>query len=145
MPSAPGRRSRRSQAGRPNEDLSASSTDFYATFYNTDEYLGSRVSQGVLDSSFDVAAAASAYASVAAIITWTTDFRADVAKIAASGIPVLIAHGPHDGVLPIDSTGRPFRSLLPDSQYVEIDGGPRGMLWTHSEEVNDVLLRFLKS
>jgi pimeloyl-ACP methyl ester carboxylesterase len=119
--------------------------DFYASFYNADEYLGTRVSQGVLDSSFDVAAAASAYASVAAIITWTTDFRADVAKIAASGIPVLIAHGTHDRILPIDSTARPFHGLLPDSQYVEIEGGPHGMLWTHSDEINDALMRFLKS
>jgi len=118
---------------------------FYNDFYNTDEYLGSRVSQAVLDSSFDVAANASAYASVAAIITWTTDFREDVTKIAASGLPVLIAHGTHDRVLPIDSTARPFRDMMPGATYVEIEGGPHGMLWTHSDEVNDALARFLKS
>lgn len=118
---------------------------FYADFYNVDENLGSRVSQGVIDSSFDVAANASAYASVAAIITWTTDFRSDVKTIADYGMPVMILHGTHDRVLPIDATARPFHAMLPDADYVEIEGAPHGLLWTYSDEVNDALLRFLKS
>lgn len=118
---------------------------FYENFYNTDENLGSRVSQGVLDASFDVAANASAYASVAAIASWTTDFRDDVSSIRESGIPVLIVHGTHDRTLPIDATARPFHELLPNAMYAEIEGAPHGMLWTHADEVNDVLARFLKS
>jgi len=26
---------------------------------------------------------------------------------------------------------------------VEIEGAPHGMLWTHSDEINEILLRFL--
>ncbi|MEW2516078.1 alpha/beta hydrolase, partial [Streptomyces sp. NPDC046870] len=27
--------------------------------------------------------------------------------------------------------------------YIEIDGAPHGLLWTHAEEVNNALLTFL--
>jgi len=29
------------------------------------------------------------------------------------------------------------------SQYVQIDGAPHGMLWTHADEVNKALLDFI--
>ncbi|GGR90697.1 arylesterase [Streptomyces aureoverticillatus] len=116
---------------------------FYADFYNTDETLGSRLSEAALRASWNVAAGASAHASVAAVPTWTTDFRADSAAIAASGIPTLLLHGTADRILPIDATARAFREILPDSTYVEIDGAPHGLLWTHSEEVNEALVAFL--
>lgn len=119
-------------------------TDFYANFYNTDDNLGARVSQEVVDRSWNVASSASAYASVAAIRTWTTDFRADVARIAGYDLPVAIVHGTRDRILPIDSTARPFRKLLPQSHYVEIEGAPHGMLWTHGDEVNAALLDFIR-
>ncbi|MFP5316809.1 MAG: alpha/beta fold hydrolase [Acidimicrobiia bacterium] len=117
---------------------------FYADFYNTDENLGTRVSDAVIRTSWNVAASASAYASVAAIATWTTDFRGDVQSIAELDIPVLIVHGAHDRILPIDATGRAFKALLPAAQYIEIEGAPHGMVWTHADEVNDALLAFLK-
>ncbi len=127
------------------KDRYAFFADFYANFYNTDENLGTRVSQQVVDASWSVSAAASAYASVAAISSWTTDFRPDVAKIAASGLPVLIMHGTSDRTLPIDATARLFHPSLPDATYIELDGAPHGMLWTHWEQVNEGLLGFLKS
>ena len=86
---------------------------FYADVYNTDETLGIRISGDVIESSWKAACSASAYASVAAVITWTTDFRADVAKIAGYDIGVLIVHGTHDRILPINATARPLHALLP--------------------------------
>jgi pimeloyl-ACP methyl ester carboxylesterase len=118
---------------------------FYADFYNTDETLGTRLSEAALRQSWNVAAGASAYASVAAVPTWTTDFRADVAALAGSGLPALIVHGTADRILPIDATARPFHALLPAATYVEIDGAPHGLLWTHAAEVNEALLTFLKN
>jgi pimeloyl-ACP methyl ester carboxylesterase len=126
------------------QDRYAFFEDFYANFYNTDENLGTRISDQALEGSMNVAFGASAYASVAAIATWTTDFRDDVARIAGSDLPVMILHGTHDRTLPIDSTGRPFHELLPRAEYVEIDGAPHGLLWTHAGEVNDALLKFLR-
>jgi non-heme chloroperoxidase len=116
---------------------------FYADVYNTDETLGIRISGDVIESSWQVACSGSAYASVAAVITWTTDFRADVAKIAGYDIGVLIVHGTHDRILPIDATARPLHALLPRAEYVEIPGAPHGLLWTYAEDVNHELLAFL--
>jgi non-heme chloroperoxidase len=115
-------------------------TDFYKNFYNTDENLGTRLSQEALRNSWNVAAGASWFASSAAVPTWITDFRADIPKI---DVPSLILHGTADNILPIDATARPFHQLLPNAEYVEIDGAPHGLLWTHGEEVNEALLAFL--
>jgi non-heme chloroperoxidase len=116
---------------------------FYNDFYNLDENLGSRISDEVVRASFTVAAGAGATASWAVVPSWLTDFRSDLPKIAESGIPVLIAHGTHDRILPIDSTGREFSKRLPNAKYVEIDGAPHGMLWTHADEISDLLVKFL--
>ena len=116
---------------------------FYADVYNTDETLGIRISDGVIESSWEVACSGSAYASIAAVITWTTDFRADVAKIAGHDIGILIIHGTRDRILPINATARPLHAMLPSAEYVEISGAPHGLLWTHADDVNHELLAFL--
>lgn len=115
-------------------------TDFYKSFYNTDDTLGTRLSEEALRNSWNVAAGASWFASSAAVPTWITDFRADIPKI---DVPALILHGTADNILPIDATGRPFHALLPEATYVEIEGAPHGLLWTHAAEVNEALLAFL--
>lgn len=57
----------------------------------------------------------------------------------------MILHGTADNILPIDATGRRFAKLVPDAEYLEIDGAPHGLLWTHAAEVNTALLRFVRS
>ncbi|NEA93975.1 alpha/beta hydrolase [Actinospica acidiphila] len=115
-------------------------TAFYQDFYNLDENLGTRISEEALRNSWNVAAGSSAYASIAAVATWTTDFRADLAKI---DVPALILHGTADRILPIEATGEPFHRALPQAEYVVIEGAPHGLLWTHAQEVTDALLAFL--
>ncbi|NEA79857.1 alpha/beta hydrolase [Actinospica acidiphila] len=115
-------------------------TAFYQDFYNLDENLGTRISEEALRNSWNVAAGSSAYASVAAVATWTTDFRADLAKI---DVPALILHGTADRILPIEATGEPFHQALPQAEYVVVEGAPHGLLWTHAQEVTDALLAFL--
>lgn len=117
--------------------------DFYSNFYNLDENLGTRVSQAAVDASWNVAIGSAPVASYAVVASWIEDFRGDVAAVKAAGIPTLIVHGTVDRILPIDATGRPFHAALPDAEYVEIDGAPHGMLWTHAAEVNAVLLPFV--
>ena len=116
---------------------------FYNDVYNTDETVGTRISGHIIESSWKAACSASAYSSVAAVITWTTDFRPDVSKIADYDVGVLIVHGTHDRILPINATARPFHALLARADYVEIPGAPHGLLWTHSDDVNHELLAFL--
>jgi peroxiredoxin len=118
-------------------------TEFFKNFYNSETFLGTpRLSQEVMNAGWNLATSGGATASAAAQPTWLTDFRADIPKI---DVPALIAHGTADNILPIDVTGRQFAKALPSAEYVEIDGAPHGMLWTHAAEVNEVLLRFLAS
>ncbi|WP_189806970.1 alpha/beta fold hydrolase, partial [Streptomyces tanashiensis] len=63
--------------------------------------------------------------------------------IPAVDVPALILHGTADRILPAENTARPFHKALPAADYVEIEGAPHGLLWTHAEEVNTALLTFL--
>ena len=116
-------------------------TEFFKNFYNSDTFLGTpRLSQEVMNAGWNLAVGSGATASVAAQPTWLTDFRQDIPKI---DVPALIVHGTADNILPIDSTGRLFAKALPSAEYVEIEGAPHGLLWTHAAEVNEALLDFL--
>ena len=115
-------------------------TGFFDNFFNTKDHLGTRLSEEALTASKALAYASSPFSSVWAQPTWLTDFRDDVAKI---DVPSLIVHGTADNILPIDSTGREFHKALPSAEYVEIEGAPHGMVWTHADEVNQILLAFL--
>ncbi|PPB47989.1 alpha/beta hydrolase [Arthrobacter pityocampae] len=122
------------------EDRYAWFTNFYNDFFNTDNFLGNRLSEEALRNAWNVASRASWYASFAVVDSWLTDFRHDVDKVT---VPALIVHGTDDRILPIDSTGREFTKRLPSAEYVEIEDAPHGMLWTHGAEINEILLRFL--
>ena len=116
-------------------------TGFFQDFYNLDENLGTRISPEALAASIATGNRMGNAAIAAAPLTWPTDFRDDIARI---DVPALIVHGTADRILPIDATGRRFAKLLPDATYVEIEGAPHGLLWTHAEQVNAALLQFLQ-
>lgn len=120
-------------------------SQFFADFYNLDENLGSRISQEAVTASWNVAVASAPVAAHAVVSSWIEDFRADVEAVRKSGKPALILHGTADNILPIDATARRFRQELPEAEYVEIEGAPHGLLWTHADEVNAALLAFLGS
>ncbi|MFE5670184.1 alpha/beta fold hydrolase [Agromyces sp. NPDC056523] len=115
---------------------------YFENCYNLDENLGSRISEAALRGNWATASQASWYAVSACVDAWLTDFRGDIARI---DVPSLILHGTADRILPIDVTARRFRESLPAAEYVEIEGAPHGMMWTHAEEVNAALLTFLAS
>ncbi|WAB85235.1 alpha/beta hydrolase [Microcella daejeonensis] len=115
---------------------------FLKNFYNLDENLGSRISEQAVHASWITASRSGAVAAAAAPLSWPTDFRGDIPAI---DVPALILHGTADNILPIDATGRLFAKALPSATYVEIEGAPHGLLWTHADEVNEALLSFLAS
>lgn len=119
--------------------------NFFSDFYNLSENLGTRISEEAVRGSWNVAAGSAPRAAYAVVPSWLTDFRDDVAKVRESGLPVLILHGTEDNILPIDATGRPFSAALPDARYLEVEGAPHGLLWTHADDVNAALLDFLNS
>lgn len=123
------------------DDRYAFLSGFFKDFYNLDEFLGDRISQEAVDASVAVANQAGNAAIAAAPLTWPTDFRGDIPAVT---VPALIVHGTADNILPIDATARKFRELLPEATYVEIEGAPHGLLWTHGAEVNEALLAFLQ-
>ncbi|MCQ1954609.1 alpha/beta fold hydrolase [Arthrobacter sp. zg-Y238] len=125
------------------DDRYAWFTSFYSNFYNLEENLGSRISQEAVTASWNVAISSAPVAAYAVVPTWIEDFRADVDAVRESGKPVMILHGTADNILPIDATARRFRKLVPAADYVEIDGAPHGLLWTHAGEVNKALLEFV--
>ena len=92
------------------------------------------------NASLQVGVGSSAYATLACVSTWLTDFRADLPKI---DVPVLVVQGSADRILRIDATGRRLPALLSDVRLVEIEGGPHNIGWTHPEEVDEALLDFL--
>lgn len=118
-------------------------TQFFSDFYNLDENLGERISEDAVSGSWNVAISSAPVAAYAVVSSWLEDFRTDVDAVRASGKPVLILHGTADRILPIDATGRRFHVALPEAEYVEVEGAPHGLLWTHAVEVNDALRKFL--
>src|SRR5579863_6201769 len=115
-------------------------TSFFQNFYNTDQFLGKRVSEQAIQASWNVAAGASATASLACVATWHTDFREDLARI---DVPTLVIQGDADRILPIAATGRRTAKLIKGARLLVVKDGPHCITWTHAEEVNGALLSFL--
>ena len=115
-------------------------TEFYKNFYNTDLLLGKRVSEEVVRASWNLAASASATASLACVPTWHEDFRKDLARI---DVPTLVLHGDADRILPITAAGERTAKLIKGAEYVVIKDGPHCITWTHADEVHRELVHFL--
>lgn len=131
-------------AAAAKDDRYAWYTQFFKDFYNLDENLGSRISQEAVTGSWNVAIGSAPVAAYAVVPTWIEDFRSDVDAVRAAGKPTLILHGTKDNILPIDATARRFHEAVPDADYIEVEGAPHGLLWTHAVEVNAALLEFLR-
>jgi non-heme chloroperoxidase len=117
-------------------------TDFFKNFYNTDQYLGKRVSEEVVRASWNIAAGASATASLACVPTWLEDFRENLKRV---DVPTLVIHGDDDRIVPLAAAGQRTAKLVKGAQLVVVKGGPHCITWTHADEVNVALLAFLKN
>jgi non-heme chloroperoxidase len=115
-------------------------TEFFKNFYNTDVLLNKRVSEQVVQASWNVAAGSSATASLACVPTWHEDFRQDVAKMDVS---TLVIHGDADRILPIAASGQRTAKLIKGARLSVVKDGPHCITWTHAEEVNAELVNFL--
>jgi pimeloyl-ACP methyl ester carboxylesterase len=115
-------------------------TEFFKNFYNTDVFLGKRISEQAVQASWNVAASASATASFACVPTWHEDFRNDVARI---DVPTLVIQGEADRIVPIAASGRRTAKLVKGARLAVIKDGPHAVSWTHADEVNAELVSFL--
>ena len=116
-------------------------TEFFKNFYNTDLYLGKRVSDDVVRASWNVAAGSSATASLACVPTWLEDFRENLKRV---DVPTLVIHGDDDRIVPLSAAGQRTAKLVKGAKLVVIKGGPHCITWTHADEVNAALVNFLK-
>jgi len=116
-------------------------TEFYKNFYNTDQNLGTRVSEEAIRNSWNIAALAGSTASVACVRTWYEDFRKDLARITS---PTLVIHGDADRIVPYASSGARTAKLVKGASLVTVKNGPHCIIWTHADEVNGALLSFLR-
>ena len=115
-------------------------TEFFKNFYNTDLLLGKRISEQAVQANWNVAAGASATASLACVPTWHEDFRNDLGRI---DVPTLVIHGDADRILPITASGLRTAKLIKGARMTVIKDGPHCITWTHAEEVNSELVNFL--
>ena len=113
---------------------------FLDNFFNIDKFRGTLVSDQYYQACWNIAASASAIATVACIPTWETDFRADLPKI---DVPMLVIQGVDDRVLPYPNTGKRLPGMIKDLQLVTVDQGPHAISWTHADQVNAALLKFI--
>src|SRR6202795_2822622 len=115
-------------------------TEFFKNFYNTDLFLGKRVSEEAVRASWNLAAGSSATATLACVPTWHEDFRQDLKRI---DVPTLVIHGDADRILPITAAGLRTSKLIKGAKLKVVKGGPHCITWTHADEVNSELMEFL--
>ena len=116
-------------------------TEFFKNFYNTDLLLGKRVSEQAVQANWNVAAGASATASLACVSTWHEDFRNDLARV---DVPTLVIHGDADRILPITASGLRTAKLIKGARLLVVKDGPHCITWTHAEQINGELVEFLR-
>jgi len=99
------------------------------------------VSQGIQSWMHQLAMVASPRATTECVRSFSeTNFRTDLNVIT---VPVLIIHGNEDKIVPINITSEVTASLLPNSDYHVIDGASHGLFFTHKDEINELLIKFL--
>ena len=71
-----------------------------------------------------------------------TDFRPELARITP---PVLVLHGTKDVSAPLPLTGQRTAKLLPHCEIKVYEGAPHGLFLTHMQQVNEDLLRYVRT
>ena len=115
--------------------------DFFYDFYNLDK--NAQAGQELVAFSKWIAWAASPLGTAQCIVAFgETDFRTDLARF---DIPTLIAHGDADRIVPLEVSGKRSHALIKGSRLEVVAGAPHGFAATHAQQLNALMLDFLKS
>lgn len=115
---------------------------FGKNFFNYDALKDERISQAMLDFTWSLAMKGSLKATLDCVDSFgKTDFREDCKSF---DVPTLIIHGDKDQIVPIDVSAKKAHQLIPNSKLKCITDAPHGLMITHHEELNSILLDFLK-
>jgi non-heme chloroperoxidase len=124
------------------KDRSQFYKDFAAPFYGANRP-GAKVSQGILDQFWEWSMQGGLLNSYDCIKAFSeTDFTDDLKKF---DIPTLLMHGEDDQIVPIDLSSRKSAKLIQGAKEVYYPGQPHGLTATYQDQVNNDLLKFLKS
>lgn len=115
--------------------------EFGKGFYNYKDNKD-KVSEGRLDYDFIVASHASPRATIQTALAWMdTDFRPELKNVT---VPTLIVHGDADETVPQATSADQAAKGIADNTYKVIKGAPHGLNITHADELNEILISFLK-
>ncbi|HEY6304984.1 MAG TPA: alpha/beta hydrolase [Candidatus Angelobacter sp.] len=113
---------------------------FCQMFYNFDKLRGKLVSDQAVQASWNISVACSPKGALDCVDAWGTDFRNDLKRV---DVPTLVIHGDADQIVPFPNSGKRMPQYVKGAELVVIEGGPHGIAWTHSDQVNSTLLTFL--
>jgi non-heme chloroperoxidase len=103
---------------------------------------GAKTSQGVIDDFWRMGMLGSIKGELDCIKAFSeTDFTEDLKKI---DVPTLVLHGDDDQIVPIDASGKKSAKLISGSTLKIVAGGSHGMCTVMADEINEILLGFIK-
>ncbi len=103
---------------------------------------GAQISQGLIDNWWRQGMMGGAKAHYDCIKAFSeTDFTADLEQI---DVPVLVAHGADDQIVPYENSAPMAAALLKQGILRSYEGLPHGMLATHPQILNPDLLAFVR-
>ena len=119
---------------------------FGKKFYGTGGLLNHvPVSEATMNWTFQMAMPASPKATRDCVRAFgETDFRSDLAAVAARGLPMLIIHGDSDQTVPLAISGQQAAKLLPHAEFKVYQDAPHGLHLTHKDQLNADLLAFAR-
>ncbi|MFD1061722.1 alpha/beta fold hydrolase [Winogradskyella litorisediminis] len=116
--------------------------DFHKNFYNYEDNKD-KITEQNLHYDWQIASNASPRATIQAAIAWAdTDFRPELENV---DVPTLIVHGDADNIVPIETSGNQAAKSIANNRFEIIKNGPHGLNLTHADELNTILIDFLKS
>lgn len=115
---------------------------FFPNFYNYEP--GAKgVSADLIPFSKWIAWGASPLGTQQCIVAFgTTDFRKDLKKIT---VPTIVIHGDSDRIVPLDVSGKRSHEMIKGSRLEILKGAPHGFAATHAQQLNTLMLDFLRS
>jgi peroxiredoxin len=124
------------------QDRIAFLEQFFPNFYNYEPGMNG-VSADLIPFSKWIAWGASPLGTLECITAFgTTDFRGDMK---AFTMPTLIAHGDSDRIVPFEVSGKLAHAMIPGSRLELLKGYPHGFAATHAQQLNALMLDFLRS
>ena len=102
-----------------------------------------KISQGVRDMFWLHGMQSSVVASYECVKAFSeTDFTEDLKKIE---VPTLIIHGDADQIVPSSDSAELSSKIVKNATLKVIPGAPHGLCTTHADQINALLLDFLKA